>query len=219
MSNTKYFKKAFLTGCDENTQWMLPWFCKNFRRYHYTPLVFANFGVTEDFLENFVNKNFEGVIDLSMEKGQGWFLKPRAMLNVPAEKVVWLDTDCHILSNIDDIFNELEPEKLAMVKDHPWTKRRKELWHNSGVVGFINRPSILKAWFRAVTRHPDVGDQEVLHGMLNPITKIQYIKDLPHKYNVLRLDVDDGLDPEDKKVMHWTGKKGKDIIKGLMENE
>lgn len=212
---SKKFDKAFLTGCDESQAWMLPWFVENYRKYNTSPLMFANFGVSKETLQ-FVEKNFHCVIDLSKSKERGWFKKPRAMLYAPSIKTVWLDTDCEILSNLDPIFNLLKPEKLAMVEDKPWSARRGEIWHNSGVVGFINKPVILHNWCQEVHDNPSVGDQEVLHGMLNPITKITHIENLPNEYNVLRLQVQlDGY-IGNKKIIHWTGQKGKDKIRSMM---
>ena len=211
---SKKFDKAFLTGCDESQAWMLPWFVENYRKYNTSPLMFANFGVSKETLQ-FVEKNFHCVIDLSKSKERGWFKKPRAMLYAPSIKTVWLDTDCEILSNLDPIFNLLKPEKLAMVEDKPWSARRGEIWHNSGVVGFINKPVILHNWCQEVHDNPSVGDQEVLHGMLNPITKITHIENLPNEYNVLRLQVQlDGY-IGNKKIIHWTGQKGKDKIRSM----
>jgi hypothetical protein len=109
------------------------------------------------------------------------------------------------------------PGKLSMVEDKPWTKRRGEIWHNSGVVGVIGRPEILHSWCNAVRSKPEVGDQEVLHSLLNPITRISHINDLPFEWNVMRLatDHDDYKGPI--KIQHHTGAKGKDKIKGLMK--
>ena len=208
---------AFLTGCDQNTEWMLPWFVENYKRYNKTPLVIADFGMSSKMLR-YAKKESDVLIDLSKEKEEGWFKKPKAMVMCPSDKTVWIDTDCEVKSTIDEIFNLLEPEKLAMVKDHPWTKRRGELWHNSGIVGFVGKPKILNQWMHQVTKNPVVGDQEVLHSMLNPITKITYIKDLPHKYNVLRIDLIDGREPKNTKIIHWTGRKGKDHIRSLMKD-
>ena len=119
---------------------------------------------------------------------------------------------------IDGIFDLLEPNKLAMVEDKPWTLRRKHLWHNSGVVGFIDKPIILSLWCGAVRKdHSNgVGDQEILDKLLNPITKITYIKDLPNEYNVMRLQTEaDGYKGK-VRIMHWTGKKGKDKIRSML---
>ena len=135
---------------------------------------------------------------------KGWFLKPAAMLKAPGKKVVWLDTDCQVLANLEHIFRILEPNKLNMVMDRPWLKRRQEEWFNSGVVG--------------IEATPNVGDQEVLHSMLDPLNRQIYINELPNKWNWLRLQIEhDNEDSNDKKIMHWTGAKGNDRIKGLMK--
>lgn len=206
------YSKAFVTGCDASAEWMLPWFLERYKKHNKTPLVFANFGISDDAM-NFVEKHAHAIMDLSKVKEKGWFKKPKAMINCPAQKTCWLDTDIEIMESIDDIFDYTEPEKLSMVEDKPWSQRRKEIWHNSGVVAFQDKPLILKMWAQQVAANPVVGDQEVLHSMLNPITKLTYIKDMPHKYNVLRIDLLDGRRPKDARVIHWTGKKGKDKIR------
>jgi len=207
--------KAFLTGCDEGHAWMLPWFFTNFKKNSQLPLIFADFGVSQETLD-FVKDNVDDIIDLSKFKGRGWFLKPRAMLAAQSDMTCWIDTDCEILDNIDGIFDHVEPNMLSMVRDHPWTQRRGELWHNSGVVAFQGKPTILSQWFKRVEEDPQVGDQEVLHSMLNPITKISTIKDLPHRYNILRIDLIDNNIPKSPAIMHWTGSKGKDEIRSKM---
>ena len=45
-----------------------------------------------------------------------------------------------------------------------------------------------------------------------------YIAELPNIYNWLRLQVEhDGEDSPNKKIMHWTGEKGNDRIRGKMK--
>ena len=111
----------------------------------------------------------------------------------------------------------LERGKLAMVEDKPWTMRTQELWHNSGVVGFIGKPIILHEWCKSIRQYKSRGDQEVLHAMLNPITKSTYIKDLPNEYNVMRVQVDNDNYQGRKKIMHWTGEKGKIRIRSMID--
>lgn len=213
---SKMYDKAFLTGCDSTQEWMLPWFVENYKKHNKSPLIFANFGVSKKSLE-YIRTQFHAVVDLSKSKEKGWFKKPRSMLYAPAKKLVWLDTDCQIVSSIEDIWDQLVPNKLCMVEDKPWSKRRGEVWHNSGVVGMIGKPIILHQWAQAVHDNPSVGDQEVLHGMLNQITKMAHIHDLPNAYNWLRLQLEhDDQDSIDKKVIHWTGAKGKDRIRSMM---
>ena len=46
--------------------------------------------------------------------------------------------------------------------------------------------------------------------------RMLHISDLPRKYNTLRLDLQDGSAPLDIAIMHWTGSKGKDIIRKII---
>lgn len=209
------YDKAFLTGADHKTEWMLPWFFDNYYKYNDTPIVFANFGVKDiEAIRPYVH----AIIDLTKTEEQGWFKKPKAMLNCPAKRVVWLDSDIQILKNIEDIFDRLQPNKLAMVEDKPWVKRRGGHWYNSGVVGFIGKPFVLSEWAKAVQLNPVQGDQEVLHMMLNDALKVlTYIEPLPNIYNWLRVQLENDRDDDPrKKMMHWTGAKGKERIKEMM---
>ena len=199
MTNTK-LSKLFITGCDSNTNWMLDWFKTNYSKHNDTPLHVFDF-------------------DKEFKQAKGWFKKPAAMMAAAkmADSVCWLDTDCEVLGNIEGIFDYVEPEKLSMVEDKPWSKRRQETWHNSGVVAFTQAPRILWDWELTCSTQPTVGDQEVLHLMMDsPLKRMMYIRDVPNKYNVLRLQHIDNTVPEDALVYHWTGKKGKEHIQGLM---
>jgi hypothetical protein len=50
------------------------------------------------------------------------------------------------------------------------------------------------------------------------IKKLAYINPLPHTYNTLRLDYIDGINVRNPKIVHHTGDKGKDVIRGQMKN-
>ena len=79
------------------------------------------------------------------------------------------------------------------------------------------KPQVLRAWVGAVKKNPEVGDQEVLHSILDPLLKLTHINDLPNIYNWLRLQLEnDKQDNPNKLVMHWTGRKGKEVIRKLV---
>ena len=198
--------KVFLTGCDNNTEWQLPWFVHNYRKHNTTPLVLADFGMSKE-ARAIAEESFDLIITVKSE-AQGWFKKPRAILDATkldgVKKVCWLDTDCEITADISPIFNLSEYGKLGMVKDRPWSTRRDELgsWYNSGVVLVENTPNILKMWADECIRNPVQGDQEVLYIMMggDEITKMSYIKPLPHTYNTLRLDYIDNIEVKNPKI-------------------
>jgi hypothetical protein len=214
--------QAFITGCDSNTEWMVPWFLKNFKKHNKMPILFCDFGVTPEFKEWLRISDFDDTYEVPKQRTGGWFYKPVALLKAPAREKVWLDTDMHILGDISGAFNYIEQGKLAMVEDKPWTLRMKEKWHNSGLVGVRSTPPILLDWMEACRENPVQGDQEVLHSMIrgDALTRMRYISDVPNIYNWLRLQVThDNQDSKDKLIMHWTGKKGKDQIRKIMYNE
>ena len=216
----KLLDKCIVTGCDEKTEWQLPWFLENYYGWNNTPLVVADFGMTQHMKDYVKRTPCKGILELNGELSfnKGWFYKPVTMYSTPAKEAFWIDTDCEVLGNIEFMFRYIQPDKLCMAIDRPWLKRRKEEWYNSGVVGWRGKPDILRMWAEQTKVTPNVGDQEVLHTMLNPITRLKYITELPNEYNWLRLQVEnDNEDSPKKKIMHWTGEKGNDRIRGKMK--
>jgi hypothetical protein len=195
--------KLFITGCDKNTRWMLPWFESNF--YKHNPDADLH------------------VFDFD-EMGRGWFNKPVVMRQATemADKICWLDTDCEVRADITPIFDLTDPNRLTMVADQPWTMRRGETWHNSGVVAFQNRPLVLDHWAEEAImmvedRGPMFGDQDILHELVREGLKREiHIRTIPKQWNTLRLDLTDHTAPPNIKIMHWTGRMGKDEIRKQM---
>lgn len=218
----KSFDKCFVTGCDQNTEWMLPWFMKNYLKHNDTPIVFADFGVSDATRAwAYQIGGFAEMFQVDRQRTGGWFYKPQALRKTDGKYVCWLDTDIHILGDMSGIFDHFEPNKLAMVEDVGWSKRRGETWHNSGVVGIIDKPNILTQWEQQCKINPSVGDQEVLHEMVrvSPLARMTNITSLPNIYNWMRLQILDGQDNPNKLAMHWTGFKGKEQIRKIMYHE
>jgi len=212
---------VFVTGCDDNTVWQLPWFLHHFRSHCDGHLVLADFGISDDRIFEY----FDGVI--TVEDGDGWFKKPTAIMKTSqvqgVTKTCWIDTDCEIKSDPSDIFDLSEKEMLGMVEDRPWTERRGEYgpWYNSGVVLVEGTPRVLREWANECISDPRHGDQEVLYEMIggDGIKRLGWINPLPHKYNTLRLDYLDEIAVKNPAIVHHTGIKGKnkiqiDIAKG-----
>ena len=197
-----------------NTEWQLPWFFENYRKHNDTPLIFADFGVID---RDAIRPHVHAILDLTNVQERGWFKKPKAMYHAPARKLVWLDTDCQVLEDLSPIFGLLQPDQLNMVEDRPWAKRRGGVQFNSGVVGIVDKPMILGMWMNWIRESEEVGDQETLTANLNPITQIKYINPLPNSYNWLRLQIENDNEPAlNARIIHWTGQKGNDRIRSMM---
>ena len=213
-------REIFLTGCDQKTEWQLPWFIHNFREHNpNAELVIADFGMS-DYMWQQVYDDFDDHFEV-LSDDKGWFKKPRAMYEASrlegVKKVCWLDTDCEIKGNIEHMFDLSEPNKLGMVEDRPWSKRRNELgkWYNSGVVLIEGSPKILQRWMNECASNPVQGDQEVLYLLMggDELQKMVSINPLPHTYNTLRLDYIDNIAVKNPKIVHHTGEKGKNEIR------
>jgi len=216
------YDKVFLTGSDKNNEWMLEWWLDNYKRHNSLPVIFADFGVSNK-MKKWAESNFDKVLNMPKVNNKAWFLKPYSMIEASkgCKKVCWIDTDCHILKPIEDVFKYVVPQRLSMVRDRPWTEKFKQTWHNSGVVAFENCPHVLSMWEELCrTNSEQRGDQEVLHAMMNndELRRRTFIEDIPAAYNWLRLDIEAGRDSKNKRIMHWTGRKGKEVIKEMMKN-
>ena len=207
--------KAVLVGSDANTEWMLPWFVENFKKHNDTHLSIVDFGMTEE-AQKWCETNVDSLGDMRVETPHAWFLKPFAMANSPFKKTIWLDIDCEILGDVSPIFSKIVPDKLSMVVDRPWSKRFNTTMYNSGVVAFEGRPKILELRCERIKSKPGRGDQETLHEMLDPLQQMMYINEIENKWNVLRLQHIEGPKVNDTVVNHWTGMKGKEYIRSLM---
>lgn len=217
---TMQLSKGIITGCDAKNFWMLEWFLHNYEKHNKLPICFADFGLTEE-QRDWIHYQpiIDSVCDIRPDNNKGWFLKTKAMMESPYEYTCWIDTDCHVCGDISGIFDYVEPNKLAMVEDLPWSARRGETWHNSGVVAFKDTPEILKIWERnckngvkigRMLGTADPGDQDVLHYLLDtPMKRMIHISDVPNKYNVTRVQHIDKTVPKDVLIYHWTGHKGK----------
>ena len=216
--------RYFVTGCDKNTEWQLPWFIKNFRKHCDLPLMVADFGMTTD-AYMMAEIDADKVVNA---EGNGWFSKVDTMWRIKSHlgegEYCWLDTDCQVLQDPSGIFSYIEPNKLSVAVDRPWTNNGSPWtpqgnmgpWYNTGVVAFTGQPLVLQEWYSEVKEEgKHRGDQEALYWILNlnEMHRALYVSELPHRFNVLRLDAQKGNAPNNPIIMHWTGQKGNEEIR------
>ena len=217
--------KTFLTGADHNLQDLIPWWVECVRKHNPDiHITIADFGLT-DSAKDWVKQNANHVIVYERHPELAWFYKPQAMVDSPYEYTCWLDLDCEVLAPIPEIFDFPTENTMALTHDvvrgNP-DHDRGILWWAVGVNVVKGKPQILKDWARNTTNNKDLrGDQEVLHKMIqvDPKYNEQIIK-MPLEYQWLRIDLLNGKDSPNKKIVHWTGPAGKKHIReNLMKDE
>lgn len=203
-----------LTGCDDQTEWMLPWWLAGLRRHEPNlPVAVVDFGMSET-MRTWVQA--QAVLVNLKACLPGWLNKPSALCRSPWRRTLWLDTDAEVVDVFSDVFAEpAGPHGLAAAEDG----------HNPADVGENARDNVntgallvehgsaaVQTWARAILEKPDAyrGDQEFLNALRQAGTAAT--DPLPKRYNWLRLDGEPpaGFQP---RIRHWTGPQGKELIR------
>jgi len=137
----------------------------------------------------------------------GWFNKTRAVIDTPSQSVAWLDVDCEVLTNIEEIFSLVPPNMIGLTRD--WVR---DNWWATGVIVVNDRPELLKHWNEMLLKTAIRGDQEMLFEIVGKEVHDE-IQELPQEYQWLRISLNKGVDSPTKKIIHWTGPKGKKFIR------
>jgi len=180
----------FLTGATADYEDVLHWFIDNYNKHISLPLYIADFGLRDTYSNSF-KINW---------KDNAWFYKPRAILEAPAEEICWIDCDIEIHEDISDIFDLTGSSHFGMTKD--WCNRNTE-WQ-TGLVCVKNKQALHK-WVELCEYRQYRGDQEAFEFIKNRYR----ITEIPREYNWLRLAEEN----DNVKCHHWTGPKGKQIIR------
>lgn len=148
-------ERGVIVGCDQNLEWLLPWFFENYSTHNTTPITFFDFGMSE-YGKNFCkmhgrylsletlkekHKCFSELSDEDLGQfsithpldymkicHKAWMKKPLACLYTPYETTIWIDIDCKVRKNIDGLFDLLAPEsQICLSLDHPYTTHLKKI--------------------------------------------------------------------------------------------
>ena len=210
--------KTFLTGSDHNLQDLIPWWVNCVRTHNPDiHITIADFGLT-DSAKDWVKHNVNHVIVYERHPELAWFYKPQSMIDCPYEYTCWLDLDCEMLAPVPEIFDFPTEDQMALTQDVVRANPDHDkgvFWWAVGVNVVKGKPQILKDWARNTTNNKDLrGDQEVLHKMIQVNPQLNdYIVKMPLEYQWLRIDLLNGRDSENKKIVHWTGPDGKKYIR------
>ena len=199
-----------LTGVDSNHEDLLPWWLNNAIKHNSNENIGVwDFGMSSAMRER-IQKEYPDVwlsVALDKRSDSGWFYKLHAIIDAPEKRVAWLDIDCEILTNIEDVFDLVPPDMIGLTRD--WVRGN---WWATGVIVVNDRPDLLYKWNDRLLSGNIRGDQEALEALIGKNTH-EEIQELPQDYQWLRLSIANGKDSPTKKVVHWTGPEGKRIIR------
>lgn len=205
-----------LTGVDTNHEYLIEWWLDNAIKHNSNENIGVwDLGMSSQKRDVIQNK-YPDVwlsIPLSKNTSSGWFYKLHAVIEAPEKRVAWLDVDCEILSNIEDMFNLVPPGMIGLTRD--WVRGN---WWATGVIVVNDRPKLLYDWNVRLNANDGIrGDQEALQDLIGNNTH-EEIQELPQEYQWLRISLNQGKDSPTKKVIHWTGPVGREHIrKNLMK--
>ena len=197
-----------ITGVDKNHEDLVVWWYEQVRKHNpNTKIGIWDFGMS--FVMREVVKGIDAWLSdpITHSSNIGWFNKTRAVINTPSQSVAWLDVDCQVLKNIDEIFSLVPPGKIGLTRD--WVR---DNWWATGVIVVNDRPELLEHWNNMLLKTAIRGDQEMLYEIVGK-KEHEQIQELPQEYQWLRISLNRHKDSPNKKIIHWTGHKGKRFIR------
>ena len=226
-----------VTGLDSNREDIIEWWLDNALKHHKTEKIGVwDLGMSSACRNKLERKYkqvwFSEVVDGHIplhEKKIGWYYKIHCVKESPEQSVVWVDSDCQILTDISDIFHLVPAGKIGLTKD--WG--RSNWWATgviainkaispwqSGVIAVNDRPSLLDEWHKRLWTPDEYGelirgDQEALHDLVGT-GEHEQIVELPQEYQWLRLSLNRGMMSDNIKIIHWTGPAGKRFITDVL---
>jgi hypothetical protein len=205
-----------LTGVDSNHEYLIEWWLDNAIKHNPNESIGVwDLGMTPTIREK-IKTHYPNVwLSLPLEKNKlsGWFYKLHAVIEAPEKRVAWLDVDCEILTNIEDVFDLVPHDMIGLTRD--WVRGN---WWATGVIVVNDRPKLLYDWNVRLNANDGIrGDQEALNELIGNNIH-EEIQELPQEYQWLRISLNQGKDSATKKVIHWTGPVGREHIrKNLMK--
>ena len=198
----------FITGVDQNHEDLVIWWYENVRRHNPNAKIgIWDFGMSKQMREAIKGLDAWVSTPIYHPSNIGWFNKTKAVINTPSNSVAWLDVDCEVLANIEEVFDLVPPGMIGHTRD--WVRAN---WWATGVIVVNDRPELLEHWNNMLLKTAIRGDQEMLYELVGNKPHEQ-IQELPQDYQWLRISLNKGKDSPTKKVIHWTGPKGKKFIR------
>ncbi len=204
--------KTVITAVDEKYEWLLEWWFDNVRHNNPDlPITIADWGMSVNMVE-WAMDNADTYIPLNRHEKHPWFHTVQLVIDSKYEYSAWIDGDCEVVGDISKMFDYADDEKIALT----WDVCHEPEWFAAGVIVAKNDGNdLLRAWSDLCIAGTERGPQEALAALLKnePDYEIGYIKLMPLDYQWLRKSLEREHDSPTKKIIHWTGPLGKDIIR------
>ncbi len=168
--------QGIVCGADRDQEWLLPWWWSRLKEHDDRPVVFCDFGMSEEALL-WCRKRGE-VISIAFDPQavapkesidphlaalwehcytstvwdfrDVWFKKAFVFLKSPFEKTLWLDLDCEVLAPLDPLFDlSLEEAQLGIMREFNLThlpRFHPEALYNSGVIVCRHGAPLIEQW-------------------------------------------------------------------------
>ena len=206
-----------VTGIDNNREDIIEWWIDNALKYNKTEKIGVwDLGMSSACRKK-LKRKYEQVwfSEIVVSSQIGWYYKVHCVKESPEQSVVWVDSDCQILTDISDIFHLVPSGQIGLTKD-----LARSNWWQTGVIAVNDRPSLLDIWHKRLWTPNEYGelirgDQEALNTLVGTGEHNQIVE-LPQEYQWLRMSLNKGIKSDNMKVIHWTGPAGKRFIKDVL---
>ncbi len=120
-----------VTGIDNNREDIIEWWIDNALKYNKTEKIGVwDLGMSSACRKKLKHK-YEQVwfSEVVVSSQIGWYYKVHCVKESPEQSVVWVDSDCQILTDISDIFHLVPSGQIGLTRD--WARAN---WWQTGVV-------------------------------------------------------------------------------------
>ncbi len=166
-----------ITGVDKNHEDLVIWWYEQVRKHNPNVKIgIWDFGMS--FVMREVVKGIYAWLSdpITHSSNIGWFNKTRAVINTPSQSVAWLDVDCQVLQNIEEIFSLVPPDTIGLTRD--WVR---DNWWATGVIVVNDRPKLLEHLNNKFIKTAIRADQEKLDERVGK-KEHQQIQEQPQEY-------------------------------------
>ena len=213
--------RGVVVGCDARAEWLMPWWLERFRKHNALPVAFADFGMTAAMRGWCAARG--ALVDITdVPVASACLRKPFAILRAPFKEILWLEPDCEVRGPVEPLLAHgrdghvgLAPaaqgRSVAAEATDGWfamCSPDTPIW-DGGIVAVRHGHSVVTDWACELLAKQDryKGDHEALACV---VARGGYaVNRVPPELAFNRhRGPDNGAT-----VFHWTGVRGKAILK------